>query len=208
MITEGPDRSELSDDQLWIQLKDSDQHALTNIYLRHVNSLYSYGFKIAQDARLVEDTIQDLFVGFWERRHKLSDVRNVEAYLFKAFKRKLLREIVRKKRRTSIARSVNIPDYEFPLSPSIQSKLIAEEEKKEQEDRLKEALKKLTARQREAIFLKYQQKLSFAEVADVMEIETKAIYKLMSRAISTLKDTMKSGALTCTTLLSDFLSFQ
>ena len=205
MITGGPDHSEFSDDQLWIQLKANNQHALNSIYLRYVRALYNYGFKIAQDPRLVEDTIQDLFVRFWEKRHRLSNVKNVEAYLFKALKRKLLREITRQKKRTSIERSNDLLDYEFPLYPSIQSELIVEEEKKEQHERLIEALGKLTPRQREAIFLKYQQKLSFAEVAQIMEVETKAIYKLMSRAISTLKDAMKVGVLACTVWLSYFL---
>ncbi|TRX59568.1 sigma-70 family RNA polymerase sigma factor [Fulvivirga sp. M361] len=205
MIEEGPDHSKLSDGQLWTQLKANDQHALNTIYLRYIRSLYNYGFKIAQDDKLVEDVIQDLFVDFWEKRHRLSDVENVEAYLFKAFKRRLLREIHRLKKRTSLGLSDDLLDYEFPLQPSIQSEFINEEEQRSQQDRLAEALKRLTPRQREAIFLKYQQKLSFAEVAQVMEIETKAIYKLMSRAINTLKENMKLGMLACTLLLSDFL---
>ena len=54
--------------------------------------------------------------------------------------------------------------------------------------RLKTALASLTDRQREAIFLKFYEGLSYEEVSAIMNISTKATYKIMARALGMLKE--------------------
>lgn len=48
----------------------------------------------------------------------------------------------------------------------------------------------LTARQREAVFLKFHENLSYEEIAEVMDISVKATYKLMAIALSELRDNL------------------
>ena len=54
-------------------------------------------------------------------------------------------------------------------------------------DRLNDTLDKLTPKQKEVIFLKFYEQLSYAEIAQIMKVEVKAIYKLMARAIGSLR---------------------
>ena len=58
------------------------------------------------------------------------------------------------------------------------------------QQRLQAALDKLTARQREAIFLRFYEGLSYEEVAAVLKITVKATYKIMARSLTALKETL------------------
>jgi RNA polymerase sigma factor (sigma-70 family) len=69
--------------------------------------------------------------------------------------------------------------------------------------RLEQAIKTLTGRQREAIFLRFYEGLSYEEVAEVMGISVKATYKIMSRALLQLKQTLSLPVLTILLLLRD-----
>ena len=57
----------------------------------------------------------------------------------------------------------------------------------EQQINLNKALENLTQRQKEAIFLKFYESMSYEEIAGVLNISTKATYKLVARAISELR---------------------
>ena len=48
-------------------------------------------------------------------------------------------------------------------------------------------MNKLTTSQREIIFLKYYDRLSYEEVADIMGISRKAVYKKIGRTLHTLR---------------------
>ena len=54
-------------------------------------------------------------------------------------------------------------------------------------DRLNATLDKLTPKQKEVIFLKFYEQLSYTEIAQIMKVDVKAIYKLMARAIGSLR---------------------
>ena len=69
--------------------------------------------------------------------------------------------------------------------------------------KIQTALNKLTPKQQEVIFLKYYQHLSYAEISVILEIETKAVYKLMARALDALK-----GNISLTVLLSILFSIR
>ncbi|MEO8820117.1 MAG: RNA polymerase sigma factor [Ginsengibacter sp.] len=55
-------------------------------------------------------------------------------------------------------------------------------------EKLSSALSALTPRQREVLFLRYNEGFSYQEVAEMMGLTTKATYKLMARAIEAIKE--------------------
>jgi RNA polymerase sigma factor (sigma-70 family) len=57
----------------------------------------------------------------------------------------------------------------------------------EQQTNLKAALNNLTERQKEAIYFKYYENLEYEQIARILNISTKATYKLVARAIAELR---------------------
>ena len=71
---------------------------------------------------------------------------------------------------------------------SIDHFIMARETGQEMKEKLERSLANLTARQREAIFLRFYEGLSYEEVASVLQITTKATYKIMARALAELRE--------------------
>ncbi|MEQ6121279.1 sigma-70 family RNA polymerase sigma factor [Reichenbachiella sp. MALMAid0571] len=174
----------LSDQHLWLEFLNGSDSAFAQIYARFFSLLFNYGIKIDPNRQLINDCIQDLFIDIWNSRTKLGEVEWLKTYLIKSLRRRILKES--NKESFLYSGSVNV-DYNFQVVLSHDMQLIREEDIVFQNDRLKEALNKLTYRQREAIFLKFYERLSYEQIADVMSITVKATYKVMARAIDVLK---------------------
>ena len=62
---------------------------------------------------------------------------------------------------------------------------------------LEAALKLLTSRQLEAIFLRFYEGFTYEEVAEMLDITVKATYKIVARALAQLKENMLSQLILC-----------
>lgn len=183
-----------SDDiQLWQEFQAGNETAYATIYSNNVSLLYGYGQKLINDKELIKDCIQDLFVEIWNNKHKLAKVRSIKSYLLKSIRRKLIAESVKKRK---IYADSPLSSYlKLHTNPSAERKLIEKQRFDAQQRKLKEVMKNLTDRQREAVHLKFYFQLSYAEIAEVMALSTKGAYKLMGRSINFLRKHMSDKIL-------------
>ena len=176
--------SACSDTQLWEQFTLGDKAAFDTIYDRHFQSLCCYGDRICEDKGLVEDVVQDLFIYLWTRRERLGATSAIKFYLFRCLRRKLIRTLAQSKRRPDRHMVLKANDPRFQLSLQEPSGPLLEEEL---QGKLEAALARLTDRQKEAIYLRFYNNLSFQEVAAIMELEVRSVYNLVGRTIKVLR---------------------
>lgn len=163
-------------------INDSDSYK--KLYADYYRKFFNYGKKFSQNNALIEDSIQDAFLDIWVAKERLARVNSVPAYLFSVFRYTLFRKI--KVETKIICNEDLITEPEF----SIDHMLFNQEVSDELQLKLKGALNALTAHQREAIFLRFYQNLSYEEVSVILNISVKATYKIMARSLSSLKDKM------------------
>ena len=169
----------------WHALKNDGAKALEELYHLYANPLYNYGAKFTSDKELIRDCIQSLFVTLWTRRTYLKQPDNVKNYLFKAFRLSIFKKasLLNKHERYE-----ETEHYHFNAAINFEEKLIREENQLALQQRIQASLDQLSARQREAIFLKFYEGLSYEEIAEIMGISVKGSYKLMARAIDGLRE--------------------
>jgi RNA polymerase sigma-70 factor (ECF subfamily) len=78
-------------------------------------------------------------------------------------------------------------DDDISFEWSHENWLIVQQENKEKKERVLEALGRLSNRQREIIYLKYYQNLSYEEVSEIMNINYQVARNLLYQAIKSLK---------------------
>src|SRR5688572_5473614 len=182
----------LDDSTLWLSFKKGNDLAFSILYNKYVQRLYSYGMHSCRDKDLVLDCLQELFTLLWDRREKLSEVTCVNYYLFKSFRRLLMNRLtVGKKFLISIS---DRESYGFDFAPSQEDALIEEEWETERNRKVRNSLQSLTKRQREAIFLKFFNQLSYHEVAAIMDLHVDSVYNLISKSIDLLRKKLKEDA--------------
>ncbi|WDF56122.1 RNA polymerase sigma factor [Mucilaginibacter sp. KACC 22063] len=174
----------MSDQQLWASFLQGDQQAYQNIYALYYQNLYSYGLRKTNEPELVRDCIQDLFVNLWTSRKNLNPTDNIKYYLLASLKNLLIRASTNNVRWQGVsAESLN----QFQLEFNLESDYIRKENISLQAKMLMDALDQLTPRQKEVLYLRYFEELSFEEIADLLDISVRAVYKLGYRAIDALK---------------------
>lgn len=172
---------------LWKSFLAGDNGSLEKIYRLYFDELFHYGNKWLSNPTFTEDVIQDLFVKLIRTRENLSETTSIKFYLFRSFRTLALDKIKTEKKTLTIDEP---GDEMFAVQLTPEHKLINKEEYELIKEKLSLALSALTPRQREALFLRYSEGFSYAEVSEMMELTTKATYKLMARAIDALKEQM------------------
>lgn len=169
---------------LWSAFKNGNERALISIFDRFAKALYNYGIKIYHDHESVKDTVQELFIELWKNRQNLSDTDSIKFYLFKALRFKLQRV-----KKSKINRDLlSLSQIDDGVSPSHEFFVIAEQALFEQRQRLMKMLDSLTPRQREAIFLRYFEEMSYDRIAGIMEMNKQSVYNLIHAGICQLRE--------------------
>ena len=174
----------MSDVQLWDALRRGEKSSLETIYRQEVVDLFRYGRRIIDDEALVEDVIQDLFIGLWRRRDGLGPTDSVRRYLFVALRRDLIRRHTRIRR---LSGELDESMLEEETVSSIDMELIEEEDQQLRNSRLKEALQKLSSRQREVLYLKYFQQMDYQTIAEVLGINYQSVRNVASTGLKALR---------------------
>ena len=152
-------------------MSSKEKSVFETVFLQYHSVLHAYGLSLLINHSLVEDSIQELFIYIYEKDIDLENITNIKAYLFISLRRRILS----KKQFFSIPISDITEDHESIEDP------------KNENNRIQVLLSALPTRQREAIYLKFFNKLSAKEIAEVMEIKPQVVANTLFKALKKLK---------------------
>ena len=164
------------------RLRAGDRTAFEAVFRGTHGDLVRYGLRFA-DAAEAEDAVQEAFVAVWERRATLDPTRSVRALLYTSVRNTLFN------RRRDVARRAELhttmDDASAPARPddTAAAALLGE--------RMRAWLGELPERQREAFGLSRFDGLSYAEIADVMDVTPKTVENHVGRALAHLRDRLR-----------------
>jgi RNA polymerase sigma factor (sigma-70 family) len=170
---------------LWNMLRAGSGEAFEQIFRHYYPSLLNYGLRFNKDDEEVKDCIQILFMNIWERKAFLGHSDSVRNYLLASLRRLIL------KRAKSNPLTIALDDDNdtlFHVELSAEMKMIHDQTLKENVISLQKAIQNLPARQKEALYLRFYNDQSFGEIALIMNITTRAVYKLIYKALDALNE--------------------
>ncbi len=169
---------------LWNLLRAGSGEAFEQIFRHYYPSLLNYGLRFNKDEEEVKDCIQILFMNIWERKAFLGNSDSIRNYLLASLRRLIL------KRAKANPLTIALDDDEslFHVELSAEMKMIHDQTLKENVISLQKAIQNLPARQKEALYLRFYNDQSFAEIARIMNISTRAVYKLIYKALDALNE--------------------
>ena len=176
---------------VWDEFRKGSKMALETIYEDNYASLFHYGQKFTQDNDLIKDLIHELFIELIDSGLRLSRTDNIRYYLLKSLRNKLLRQLSEKLKFTNkLAES-----SDFNLVDSIESQLIKDEVEEQLRNQITNAIKKLSVKQQEIIYLRFYSAISYQEIATLFDVNIQTVRNLMSRAINSLKEDLQNNNL-------------
>ena len=153
---------EMRDAMVRRRLNHESEILVSQLYAEYVPHLFNYGMNACDDQGLVKNCIVELFLLVSGRPDLAQERGFIRTTLFKVFRRLLIQQLA-----TSRVRSISF----------IHENLFSDETQMSQG---------LTSLQREALFLKYQRRLTYREVANVMDITIEQLRSQISKAVDIL----------------------
>jgi len=168
----------------WKAYRNGDKAAFERIFRQHIRLLYKYGSRFTADAGVVEDCIQELFIDLWEKRASIGETDSIKRYLLGAVRRRIVRKL---QKQLPLAHAEEEENYNFEIEANYESLLINDEIETENKQNIEKALTSLSKRQKEIIYLKYYQELSFQEIEETLGISYQSARNLLHKALQAIK---------------------
>ncbi len=171
---------------LWKSFQFGNMEAFATIYNQHLNTLYRYGTKLCTDDEIVKDAIQEVFLDLYLKREKnKTNPENLKYYLILSLKRNLIKKL---KKERKFGESNSGYDVSFDTDYNIEQIMIEHEEETEKSRRIEYMLSQLTVKQKETLYLRFNESMEYSEIAKVMKISVESVRKQVYRAIKTVRE--------------------
>jgi RNA polymerase sigma-70 factor (ECF subfamily) len=187
------------DVQLMLRVKHGDDQAFSELVERYQDRLVSiFANLLGGDSAAAEDLAQEVFLRIYRARNGYQPTAKFSTWVYR-----IANNLASNSRRTAGRRKeVQLtPADSGPLGMNPQEKVLAEKsalmparqlDKSELQRIVIGALESLNERQRLAILLHKFEELSYAEIAEVMEISEEAVKSLLARARDNLRNILET----------------
>lgn len=175
----------ISDSEAWRALLGGDRNAYELLFRKYYDDLYHYAVKFSGRPGFAEDHIQKLFLRIWRRRNKLEEVDAVKTYLWTALRRSMIDTFRQQKTENKYLHKY---DHNSGRMQYTAEELVIQDEISHlRSEELKEALDQLTSREREVLYLKFYEGMSYEEIEQIMSISYQTSRNYVYRALQSLK---------------------
>jgi RNA polymerase sigma-70 factor (ECF subfamily) len=139
-----------------------------------------------KDTDRSKDVVQEVFIKIWQNRKSMEITGSLHAYLRKAAVNTALNHLESANRR----RVVDLAEADLTALAS--NTTIQEISFQELNEKAKQAILQLPVRTRTVFTLIRNEEMSYSEVADALDISSKAVEKEMMRALRLLREALKN----------------
>lgn len=173
------------DAECWNRFLSGDDEAFVKLYMNHIDAMMNYGLHFTPMRDQVKDAIQDVFTNIYSKRNRLKAVDNVRVYLFVALKNELFARFNKDEKLYQI----DTIEPVFNIDTSVEDKYIMNEQNQALKRDIQQMLQSLSPRQREVIYYRFSQEMSFDEICTLMQMNVQSVRNLLYRSIQKIKET-------------------
>jgi RNA polymerase sigma-70 factor (ECF subfamily) len=176
--------SQYEDEQLLELLRCSDKKAFTEIYDRYSEKIFAIAYVHCKLKELAEEIMQDVFMSLWERRD-ISNIKTLAAYLATAAKFAVFDQLQKNFRRRQILENRGeLAIASFSEELTINARFL--------KNYIADAVNALPEKCRLVYCYSREEGMNVNEIAEKMNITQKAAENYLSRALKTLRVSLKN----------------
>lgn len=181
----------INKNEFQVSLKDAEEikrgnvQTFKKVFQYYWNPLVSFSYRYVRDLQLAENIVQDIFLNIWNKKENIDPSRNFKTYLFTSVKNLSLNFIRNQKN--------NVYEFdELVLSEIIISSPEDEVLKKELVEAVNSAINELPERCKLIFSMNRFEKLTYKEIAEVLEISVKTVEAQMGKALKSLRKSLQN----------------
>ncbi len=166
-----------TDKELIIQIKKGDEQAFDILFRKYYAPLARFAKMFTKDEENADEVVQAFFVKLWEQKAKLKITSSVKSYLYTSVRNASLNFLKKEKTRNL---------YEEKVEPETSE--ISNAENNNFIEIYETAVNKLPERTKEVFILSKNEGLSYAEIAEYLQITAKTVENNMGIAFRKLRE--------------------
>ena len=168
---------------LLLELQNGQERAFDFVFRKYYKSLCAQANSYVKDLDKAQSLVQDCFVKLWNNRNELDKVNRLAPYLTLMVRNRCIDHLRKEKSIESLNHSEHMEESDIHTENTVNFH--------EFEERLIVALAALPERSRMAFEYSRFEGLSYNEIAERMDITPKAVERLISRALKSLRKNLK-----------------
>lgn len=161
-----------------------DVEAFKQLFDTYFETLYRYALRYLRSAEEAKDVVHDVFLQMWRHRQRIGLKRDLRTYLYATTRNHALDHLKRRKveDRFREGREGAVAQEGADAESELESRELAAT--------IQRAIDSLPPRQREVLRLRWQQHLSYEEIAKVLNISPKTVAIHLSRGLQHLREAL------------------
>jgi RNA polymerase sigma-70 factor (ECF subfamily) len=177
-----------SEDDIKQLFATNSRAAMEMTIQKYREPLYFHARYIVKDHQEAYDLVQEVFIKAMREMRFFNEDFKIKAWLYRVTSNLCFNQLRNRKRRGAILDTMMKP--EALVADQIETVFAAE-----QKEEVMGALAELSDDHRDILVLRYYDDLSYAEIADVLQVKLGTVMSRLSRARMRLMDVMKDGEL-------------
>ncbi|MCG8476125.1 MAG: RNA polymerase sigma-70 factor [Cytophagales bacterium] len=158
-------------------MAETNLNTFERLFRTHYEELVRHALQFLNSLEEAEDLVQEAFVKLWDRKHELGEVQNVRAYLFRMVRNMALNVLKSKYRSIMHEELDEAHSQVLPDAPELRDLEVLSER----------IVGQLPEKTRLIFKLSRFSNLSYAEIAEEMQLSVKSVEYHMSKAIHWIK---------------------
>lgn len=171
----------MDEGQLFKQFKSGNKQVYKSVFDQYFMALKGFAKRFIEDDDACDDIVQDAFVGLYNKRSEIKDIKAIKGYLYSGVRNGCLNYLRNNKIKGSHHENIQELSSSWYSENYIIEEVYAE---------LYQAIKGLTRAQREVVVMSMNG-LSNPEIAEELDVSVNTIKTLKKRAYSELRSKLK-----------------
>jgi RNA polymerase sigma-70 factor (ECF subfamily) len=179
-----------SDYQIFSGIQSGDNELFEYLFLNYYEPLCFYAYGILRNRENAEEMVQDVFIKLWDGRKQINIQTSVKSYLYKSVHNKCVNFINHKRIEEKFSNEFKQENVDL-VSPVSKDYPIANLLSQELGTAIQNAIASLPEQCREVFIMIRQDEMSYAEVAETLEISVNTVKTQLQRAITRLRELLQ-----------------
>lgn len=180
--------NDLSDKLLLEKYRSGNTAAYNMLFKRYYNSLYNFALKNLKESCIAEELVMDVMLGLWKKKGEITIEESLQAYLYRSVKNAIYNHY-RKKILPTVSLEL-VRDHITLTSKDVDHELNS----KELENFYRQKVSQLSPQRRKVYELSRDQDMSYAEIAQNMDLSVNTVENYMVASLSFFRKQLNEHA--------------
>lgn len=183
-----------SDADLIGQSLDGEQRAFGQLVNRYLSLVYNHLYRMTQNPDLSEEIAQEAFVKAYKNLKSFDPARPFKPWLLRIASNAAISEL-RKQSKVVSLNALEEEGYWGEAEHQTTEDVVVSLERKLSTDEVMQVMQQLDVKYRQVLLLRYQQDLSYEEIAETLNIPINTVRTWLKRGLEKLKAEIPEGML-------------